>query len=122
MVQSSCGHGSAAFPILCVVSPVQCGVPGFLSALALEDFDNCYGKSHLQGFFVSCSVLLNLILPNYSGYIFTELGYNFFLLWAVSCVMGKGFFHFAGLFQVNIFLILQSHLHFGPDCIWRCFH
>ena len=40
-----------AFPILCVVSPVQCGEPGFVSALVLKDFDNCYGKSQLQGFF-----------------------------------------------------------------------
>ena len=60
MAQNSCGHGSAAFPILCVVSPVQCGEPGFMSALVLEDFDNCYGKSHLQGFFSSFA-MLNLI-------------------------------------------------------------
>ena len=61
MVQSSCGHGSAAFPILCVVSPLQYGVPGFESALVLEDFGNCYGESHLQVFFsIFCLAESNL--------------------------------------------------------------
>ena len=103
MVQSSCGHGSAAFPILCVVSPVQCGVPGFVSALVLEDFDNCYSKSHLQGFF-SYFVLLNLnlktqlvsptilatflqslvLIPFFCGLSPLSRGRDFSLCWIVS--------------------------------------